>query len=828
MNNFGSGGGSGGGGFDAASSSASFDDPFAPINTFQEPSHGGSQQQPQRRQQQGYDPSAQAAILPAPLMDSYDPLGALFSPGDSSTSKVTTNNHHHLNSNVPQQNNFHTTNFDPLTIHNMNTMGSLNTAAASSYGASMNHSQSQTGSNNPQASAYAAQLAAVAAQQRTATNHHRQNHHQTMMAASAWQQQPLQQPPQVLYQSQQPQQPFLQAPHQTNRGQKRSRSQAQQHSPPKNIQKKKAPPQQYPQWLQDLELDVKGISIEPTMKGPQVMARLNEKLRHVITRYLPCVDFLVACQQDLRKGIASASRSSQAQRYFQTYIAPLPQKFATKYGPIMESDHLQAARKDLQTLVQEAKAYERTSSEAVKNAFLGGMKDGESWGLRKWLSKHGGALHICNDCECILQACQALDRSLTTTNQLAARIRPPAAAALKRLRAEIPASYQEISTAHPYLPFFHRLETALKHLSEFDPDDDDVICIDDDDEIQVLKTQAAAKPKAKFSSPAERKREREKKKKEQAQKSVATTLAPVQKQQPQMTSPKKNNNASSIDENHSVIDLLDLSPQTTNPKKKKAKTGLSTSTLSLIDDDDNDSYMKKFFDNFDKELTYGDSSGIDGDDAFIKFGGQSSPSALRLTAFDLALSLGRLAAMFDGEDGQQQSSIRPSYLPQTGFWDIPVQYAKVLRMFSDVLKSNDAELFLDPASEGSSSSSYSTIIKHPLCFRDIVSALLEESYDGGNQLVGSNGRLPALSSLANWNMWIGSDLLQAIDLVLVNYMAFAKATLDEFRRSKAQKLRREVWAGIKTILNQADLSEEERKKCTPTRRGESSGFVVHK
>merc|ERR1740124_904423 len=152
---------------------------------------------------------------------------------------------------------------------------------------------------------------------------------------------------------------------------------------------------------------------------------------------------------------------------------------------------------EIKKLCSDSKRVEYQGCEVMKNTFLGGMKDGESWGLRKWLSKHGGALHICNDLECILRSCQDLERSLETTRKLGERLRPLAQQALERLRNDVPASYQEHSTAHPYLPFFHRLESALKGMANFDPEDDDVICIDDDDEIEEVKQLAREKEQTK-------------------------------------------------------------------------------------------------------------------------------------------------------------------------------------------------------------------------------------------------------------------------------------------------------------------------------------------
>ena len=117
--------------------------------------------------------------------------------------------------------------------------------------------------------------------------------------------------------------------------------------------------------------------------------------------------------------------------------------------------------------------------ENMKNAFLGGMRDGESWGLRKWMSKHGGALKICNDLELIWTAFRSMKDPEPAVIELARLFRPLAQVSFYKLRKQVPKAYQERSTAHPYLPFFHRLESVLQGLSEFDPEDDDVICLDD-------------------------------------------------------------------------------------------------------------------------------------------------------------------------------------------------------------------------------------------------------------------------------------------------------------------------------------------------------------
>jgi hypothetical protein len=112
------------------------------------------------------------------------------------------------------------------------------------------------------------------------------------------------------------------------------------------------------------------------------------------------------------------------------------------------------------------------------------------------------------------------------------------------------------------------------------------------------------------------------------------------------------------------------------------------------------------------------------------------------------------------------------------------------------------------------------MIKHPLYFADIFLALRQGDTYG-------NGELPT-PSLSSWNMWRGMDLLEAVDLVILNRLAYLGK--DKTReRSQNNKLRRMLWDGITNIVAaycgpDADL----RKRVTPTRRGENSGFVVRK
>ncbi|CAJ1952169.1 unnamed protein product [Cylindrotheca closterium] len=538
-------------------------------------------------------------------------------------------------------------------------------------------------------------------------------------------------------------------------------------------------------WLERLEFTVSGISLEP-MKGTAIVSRIQSRANEVATRYLPCVDFLVQCQQELRKGLALATRKNVVQQmfrdsmtpnqFYRIYIATLPTKFFQKNKGLMASQNLEAAFKELQKLCENAHAVQNQGCEAVKNTFLGGMKDGESWGLRKWLSKHGGALQICNDFECILNSCQKLDRSFDTTRKLGERLRPTASQALKRLKSEVPPSYQEQSSAHPYLPFFHRLESALRGMSDFDPEDDDVICIDDDDELEAIKSSAPTQTST------------HKKRKMEAKADTDYALDAVAK----------------TSEEDFVVEILDI-----KPAAKRSKT--------TFEGDSDDADFIKLWRSVENDVST---------DFFNQGLFDSSPFEQR-NALGLARNLDELASMFDSN---QHWTIRPNNIPLEAFWDGAEKYACVLRLFSELLKSPDSADFVD-AVDHTQTPSYAHVVKHPLCFRDVVSALLDDSEAANKSLVGNTGQLVA-QGLSSWNMWRGKDLLQALDLVLLNSLAYGRATQkgQNGNRSQTNKLRKQLWVGIKDVLDthMDEMDQDQRKRYTPTRRGETSGFVIYK
>ncbi|KAG7353024.1 hypothetical protein IV203_009072 [Nitzschia inconspicua] len=587
--------------------------------------------------------------------------------------------------------------------------------------------------------------------------------------------------------------------------------------------KEKSSPKPEP-WMDELKITVSGVSLEP-MNGYEVIKRLQERTTEVLTRYLPCVQFLVQCQQDLRKGLAAAQQkrlvhhvvrdAMTPRQFYTTFIANLPKRFYQENLKVMSAENLNAAFKELQKLCANAKAAESQGCEIVKNTFLGGMKDGESWGLRKWLSKQGGALYICNDTECLLNSCQKLDRSKSTTAKLAARLRPLAKNALNKLKSEVPSSYQEQSSAHPYLPFFHRLESALRGMSNFDPEDDDVICIDDDDEVEELK----AKPPAPKSV-------------KQKSGSKASSDKPKRKASEISNTSKKGSNVNEVEDDEALtvdsdIEILDSKLPARKRTKTTSPVGGSSGLLAAVTADDSE-YMKALLSTFDEDNI----DHIAAFDVFDKRNSLDTAYPSEKDAYDLATGIDQLARMFESN---KQNVVRPDFVAPDSFWDEGERYAKILRMFSDMLRDPDTSTyFLDPVNEEQMLQEgkplYASVIKHPLCFRDIVNGLLEDFSPADNTLTGNNGIL-SNETLAKWNMYNGKDLLQAIDLVFLNFLAYDKACgggLKSAVRSMTNKLRKTLWTNIKEILDEGDLDDNEKKKHTPTRRGDGSGFVLHK
>lgn len=604
---------------------------------------------------------------------------------------------------------------------------------------------------------------------------------------------------------------------------------------------------QHEGWLDEIQLEVSSLSLEP-MSGSDVVNRLREKMNEVVTKYIPCVDFLVQCQQDLRKGLDFAnnqkryggrnSRGMPARQFYTLYIDPLARTFYAKNQGRMEHTALSEAYQGLEKLQHDSKNSERQGCEAVKNAFLGGMKDGESWGLRKWLSKHGSALTVCTDLECILHACQKLDRTADRTKKLSAMLRPMAKQVLNRLQTDIPASYQQHSTAHPYLPFFHRLESALRGMSNFDPEDDDVICLDSDSEggEDGVPSQANVKP------PAAPKRKRSSETKIHIDESIRQKKRVYEVYTENNSFDDESSSGQSASE--SVVEIVDAKiavDDWTCPSCSMANAASSTSCLACGEE----SILKDlvtfpgFDDFFNKAGTPASlDSGFLQQDSESELNGAPTrgvaalwpvpldqPHVRESSARLIADNLDKLAIIFDLD---HQAAVLPAGLPLEPFWE-GRRYASALRLYTQLLRMPEAVHFLEPVDEGrlvkaGNDPLFSHVVKHPLSFRQIAQALLGENLQYST---GTDGSLH-VQELSSWNMWLGKDLLQAIDLVFLNTLAYGNALQEgkSQHRSLTNKVRKWFWNGITEIVR--GLDSELRRQCMPIRRSEKSGFVVYK
>jgi hypothetical protein len=383
-------------------------------------------------------------------------------------------------------------------------------------------------------------------------------------------------------------------------------------------------------------------------------------------------------------------------------------------------------------------------------------------------------------------------------------------------------------------------------MANFDPDDDDVICIDDDDEIEEVKQQAKVAKRTPDTYPGQVPK---RKKQRLVLDDVFADCKPVSR-------------IVTLEE-HSIIEIVDKTAAQeaecvdtsalgefstgTNQDWKCPRCAMlnapETKRCCMCDpivgrDCDSDDDLRNAF-----QAIYDDEPFDENSSAWDPVGAKApsrdsvSPLLAQLgdridtpTNFDMDVNqmIKGLETIARAGDVHQLRSLRPTDVAfEEAFWDLGPQYASALRLLVSTMRNRDAQVFYDPVDETElrmlGLPSFSSIIKHPLCLKDIVYALIGSS---GDNSVG-NGKL-RLKSLSCWNMWRGMDLLQALDLVLLNYLAYnGKEKTKE--RSATNRLRRVLWDGINGIITvHVGDDIEKRRQYTPTRRGENSGFVVRK
>ena len=451
----------------------------------------------------------------------------------------------------------------------------------------------------------------------------------------------------------------------------------------------------------------------------------------------------------------------------------------------MPTKELNEAYKALQALLEDVtKMQNMNKHEGMKNTFLGGMRDGESWGLRKWLSKHGGALSICNDVELIWGGLRVLDKSDPKIIEIAKRLRPKMKNALDHLKRDVPKAYQEVSSAHPYLPFFHRLESALKGLSEFDPEDDDVICLDDSD------NEDAVKPAAKSTNS-----------------SAARTTE---------TSSFKNSyqDDDDDDDDESEVEVVGVTAGASSNLKPKEASALCGSPLDFGLGSNQPTWRCVLctFQNAESQsiCVMCDSDKVAESEVANNGASFANSQVDVANKQELAEAIESIANSL--EEGLETRP--PICVNISEFWSHPSSnYVVVLRLFRDLLLSSASRYMLDPISIDEDLTTYYALIKNPLGFRDIVKALVE--FDKSED----PGKLPN-KNLKKWNMFEGKWLIQGVDLVMLNTLAFLGKEVNPLRK-QIMGMRKLFWKS----LRDAGCPD---KKQMPTRRTENSDFLLHR
>ena len=177
------------------------------------------------------------------------------------------------------------------------------------------------------------------------------------------------------------------------------------------------------------------------------------------------------------------------------------------------------------------------------------------------------------------------------------------------------------------------------------------------------------------------------------------------------------------------------------------------------------------------------------------------------TAQDLAAAIDSIAVSLE-----KGLDIRPPGMDLSDFWTHPCSnYIIVLRLFQKILLNTSSHRLLDPPiSENvtTDAKKYHQLIKNPLCFRDIVDALSTKE----------KGQLKC-PNLKRWNVFIGAYLIQAVDLVFLNTLAFMGKKSSS--RSDILSLRNSFWSEIRCFA-------VNDKKNIPVKRKEESSFVIRK
>ena len=362
-----------------------------------------------------------------------------------------------------------------------------------------------------------------------------------------------------------------------------------------------------------------------------------------------------------------------------------------------------------------------------------------------------------------------LCRDSKRTVELGKQIRDITTYTLRRLRDDIPKAYQEVSTAHPYLPFFHRVESILQGLSWFDPEDDDVICLDDD-EVEVEKQKQKNNPKINI----------------------------------------KSNNGS-----HKTVQIVDTEDghQQDDESQNKHQPSLNGQHTPILADGNNT--VSKVAVNEDNKWICSTCTYVNEQNESLcvicdtqnPYASDIKPNSLcdaamteeqreemlRQRAPQISETLVNQIRCLDFGDRSSSSC----------YWDR--SWSVIIDLLCKIFQKSNSCWMLEFDERELS------IVKNSICFSDIVEALATPQ--GNGQLVRTK---------LSWSMYKMNDLLQAIDLVFLNKLAM--------NGPKRTRMRNDVMTVRKYFWNALEkhASKSPTKVTLPTKRSERSGFVIKK
>ena len=498
-------------------------------------------------------------------------------------------------------------------------------------------------------------------------------------------------------------------------------------------------------------------------------------------------------------------------------------------------------------------------------------------------------------------ALRKLDKSAPSTIRLAEIVRPRAQLVFDRLKADVPKAYQEHSSAHPYLPFFHRLEGVLKGLATFDPTDDDVVCLDDsDDEDDIkptpVKSESGAGIVPTGATPGlGSKRPSVSAKSDDSSMMDTSTSKRIKREESDLsgfsgfnqsfgnmlekladesdtggTGTSGQSSTPAQKQEIEIIDLLDSSDEEdeVDSKPSAIPTGAPTGELAvgpklpptvanmpqaaspiriptgaskgwrcpqctyfneanakkcaMCEDEDEDEDFDS--DALLRALMNGTFANDVGPSASANstLGGSAAAAAQGTNAaFPISHTADSLSTKLDaiitGFGSNMHYMLRPCEVDTTvEHWNAEHNYVWALKFLKMILQRPESRSLINTTDDTAlflaGHPSYSSVIRHPVCFADIVEALATPKTRGSH--LWGDGKL---SSLPKCNLWEGKDLLEAIDMVVLNALAYF-GDRDNNKKAAAQKLRTYFW---KTL----DEKCAHNKSILPKRRKPSDKFI---